>query len=93
LAVAAIPSFIYYQSPFLVAYQSPSAGQVPTVGLQVGRFIGTLNVGVIASLESTTDVPVDGSVVHYRQAWSFGVVVALTIALPCWMGHSSSALS
>jgi hypothetical protein len=26
-------------------------------------------------------------------AWSLGVVIALTIALPSWMGHSSSALS
>jgi hypothetical protein len=66
LAVAAIPLFIYYQSPFLVAYQSPSAGQVPAVGLRVGCFIGTLNVGTIAALESTTDAPVDGSIVHYH---------------------------
>jgi hypothetical protein len=66
LAVAAIPSFIYYQSPFLVAYQSLSAGQIPAVGSQVGCFVGTLNVSAIAALESTTDVPVDGSVIHYR---------------------------
>jgi hypothetical protein len=93
LAVAAIPLFIYYQSPFLVAYKSLSAGQVPAVGLQFGRFIGTLNVGAIATLASTTDTPVDGSVDHYHWAWSLGVVVALTITLPSWMGHSSSALS
>jgi hypothetical protein len=66
LAVATIPLSIYYQSPFLAAYQSPSAGQVPAIGLQVGHFIGTLNIGAIATLESTTDAPVDGSVVHYR---------------------------
>ncbi len=66
MAVAIIPLFIYYQSPFLVAYQSPSAGQVLTVGSKVGRSIGTLNVGAIAALKSTTDAPVDGSVIHYR---------------------------
>ena len=66
LAVATIPLFIYIQSPFLVAYQSPSAGQVPAVGSQVGRFVGTLNVGAIAALKSTTDVPVDGNTVHYH---------------------------
>jgi hypothetical protein len=66
LAVATIPLFIYIQSPFLVAYQSPSAGQVSAVGLQVGRFIGTLNIGTIAALKSTTDALVDGSVVHYH---------------------------
>jgi hypothetical protein len=64
LAVAAIPSFIYYQSPFLVAYQSSSAGQVPAVVLQVGHFVGSLNIGAIAAHESTTDAPVDGNVVH-----------------------------
>ena len=66
LAVATIPLFIYIQSPFLVAYQSPSAWQVPVVGLQAGRFIGTLNISAIAALKSTTDVPVDGSIVHYH---------------------------
>jgi hypothetical protein len=66
LAVAAIPLFLYYQSPFLVTYQSLSAGQVPAVGLQVGRFVGTLNVGAVAALESTTGAPVDVSTVHYR---------------------------
>jgi hypothetical protein len=66
LAVAAIPLFIYYQSPFLVAYQFLSAGQVPAVGLQVGRFFGTLNVGAITALESTTDLPVNENLVHYH---------------------------
>ncbi len=66
MTVATIPLFIYYQSPFLVVYQSPSAGQVPAVGSQVGCYFGTLNVGAIAALESTTDVPVDGSVIHYH---------------------------
>jgi hypothetical protein len=64
LAVATIPLSIYYQSPFLAAYQSLSAGQVPAVGSQVGRFVGTLNIGAIAALESTTDVPVNGSIVE-----------------------------
>ncbi len=59
-------SFTSSQSPFLVAHQTTSAGQVPAVGLQVGRFIGTLNVGNIAALESTTDAPVDGDVDHCR---------------------------
>jgi hypothetical protein len=66
LAVAAIPSFVYYQSPFLVAYQSSSAGQVPAVVSQVARFVGSLNVGAIATHESTTDVPVNGNVVNYH---------------------------
>ncbi len=66
MAFATIPLFIYYQSPFLVAYQSPSAGQAPAVGLKVGSFVGTLNAGAIVALESTTDTPVDGSIVHYH---------------------------
>ncbi len=65
MAVATIPLLIYYQLSFLAAYQSPSAGQVPSVGSQVGIFVGTLNVGTIAALESTTDTPIHGSVVHY----------------------------
>jgi hypothetical protein len=66
LAVAAIPSFVYYQSTFLAAYQPSSAGQVPAVVLQVGCFVGSLNVGAVAAHESTTDAPIDGNVVHYH---------------------------
>jgi hypothetical protein len=44
-------SIISSQSPILVANQTTSAGQVPAVGSQVGRFVGTLNVGKIAALE------------------------------------------
>ena len=55
-------SFISSQSPILVANQTPSAGQVPAVGSQVGRVVGTLNVGKIAALESITDAPADRDV-------------------------------
>jgi hypothetical protein len=66
LAVAAIPSLVYYQSPFLIAYQSSSVGQVPAVVMQVRCFVGSLNVGAIAAHKSTTDEPVGGKVVHYQ---------------------------
>jgi hypothetical protein len=39
--------------------QTTSAGKVPAVGSQVERFVGTLNVGKVAALESITDAPVD----------------------------------
>ena len=61
-AGASIASFFSSQSPILVANQTPSAGQVPAVGSQVGRFVGTLNVSKIAALESFTDAPVDREV-------------------------------
>jgi hypothetical protein len=80
------PLFIYYQSTFLVAYQSPSAGQVPAVGSQVGRFVGTLKIGAIAALESTTDAPVmEASFTTIELGLSVSLF-ALTIALPSWMG-------
>ncbi len=65
-ADASITSFTSSQLPFLVAHQTTSAGQVPAVGSQFGCFVGTLNIGNIAALESTTDAPVDGDVDHCR---------------------------
>ena len=61
-AGASIASFFSSQSPILVANQTTSAGQVPAVGSQVGRFVGTLNVGNIAALESISDAPADRDV-------------------------------
>ena len=80
-------SFISSQSPILVVNQTPSAGQVPAVGSQVGRFVGTLNVSILAALESITDAPADRDVDYCHWAWTLGVTITFSKnTLPSWMG-------
>ncbi len=55
-----------------------SSGQVPAVGSEVGRFVGTQNVSKIAALESFTDAPVDRDVDNCCWAWTLGVTIALS---------------
>ncbi len=48
MTVVTIPSSVYYQLPFLVAYQSTSVGhQVPAVSLQVGCHVGSWHIGAL----------------------------------------------
>jgi hypothetical protein len=50
---------------YYAAYQT-SAGQVPAVGSQVGRLVGSQVVGANAALVLTTAVPVDGGIDTFR---------------------------
>ena len=64
-----------------------SAGHVPAVGSQVGRFVGTLNVSILAALESITDAPADRDVDYCHWAWTLGVTITFSKnTLPSWMG-------
>ncbi len=64
---------------FFVAYQSPSADQVPAVGLQFGRVVVTLNVGTIAAW------------VNHRRAcpWKHCLLLLSLVSWCCHHPHNS----